>query len=557
VADIDGDGSVEIIAGMTPDRVTPDRPSEVVAFNADGSRVVGWPGLFVPRIVFSSPVISDIDLDGDLEVIIGGTGVFVWDLPAATAGALEWATARHDNRRTGTYQAPGQVVLLYDTSASMGDSPEGGPAATPAEQKIALAREATYPFLELLGDFATSRVQFGIAAFPGPTLPFECGSDVLTPITPVTSATIANAIVTTVPSLMPAGFTPLLSGVETARRMLDPSSDSAIILLSDGAHNCPREASVGDPEVTALIDRLRGQPTRVFSIGFGSPADIDPPLLEELATQTTPADFTGSQFYDVTVPGFDPASWTPATALQATYKSILIDALNLDAIVDPLDSIEGGRAQSFDVSVSEPDRTVSFFLSWKTPQTGRLHMTIRASDRSTVPVTGPGIRFHQGATYAILTVGRELLGLPGKVTSRPWQFEVRADNLGPNESEMFQYSVIVDSALRMRPGFDHITHRVGDSIALTVDLREGARLMTTGIAHVEVLVIAPNSKKPDVVALFDNGTHGDVVANDGIYSGTFTGAGAAGSYSFRFHADAKTSRGNTFTRERVMQLRVR
>src|SRR5262249_41017353 len=149
-----------------------------------------------------------------------------------------------------------------------------------------------------------------------------------------TSKNLANT--TTIPGLTPTNSTPLLAGMATAKAMLEGQRKSVIVLLTDGYHNCPTPATIGDPSVTALIASLNASGIRLFSIGFGNPTDPDYPLLQGFATQTTPPGFVGSQFYDVTTPGFDPATWTPATALDMTYKSILVDALGLHTATDPL-----------------------------------------------------------------------------------------------------------------------------------------------------------------------------------------------------------------------------
>jgi hypothetical protein len=543
--DIDGDGDVEIVAETESESLAP-HVGRVMAFHDDGTEVAGWPKFI--RGWGSSPVIADLDLDGDVEVIVAAVpGVYVWNLTGAFSGASrEWPAHRHDNRRTGAYEPRPQVSLLFDTSGSMDRRFDGERTADPAQRKISLARQAALPFLDLLNDFGAWRMEFGIAVFPRTAT--SCAARTIEPMRIVNDANIDHARTTAIPVLTPSGQTPLLNGVEEARQMLRPGIRSAIVLLSDGYHNCPSPASVGDPAVTELLARLNAHGTRVFSIGFGLPADIDHPLLETLASRTTPPAFTGSQFYDVTTPAFDPATWDPATALQAIYKSILIDALGLDGVIDPLDTIAGGRSRSFDVAITEHDHIVSFYLSWKTLDSNRLQMTIRSSDGAVVPIAGPGIRLHRGETYVILTVNREFLSLPGKVGARSWTFEV---STAGKVSEPFQYSVIVDSALQMRSSLGRLSPRAGEPLLLTLDLTERGTPLPGAKAFVTASL--PFTDKPEMISLFDNGTHGDGVPNDGVYSATFTKTTTPGIYSFRFHAEGKTPTGSKFTRERVTQ----
>ena len=66
-ADLDGDGDFEIIADCWNKNGT----DELYVFDGQGQLMPGWP-LAVPYIRLSSPSVADLDLDGDLEIIVGG-----------------------------------------------------------------------------------------------------------------------------------------------------------------------------------------------------------------------------------------------------------------------------------------------------------------------------------------------------------------------------------------------------------------------------------------------------------------------------------------------------
>jgi opacity protein-like surface antigen len=66
-----------------------------------------------------------------------------------------------------------------------------------------------------------------------------------------------------------------------------------------------------------------------------------------------------------------------------------------------------------------------------------------------------------------------------------------------------------------------------------------------------------NTAEDPGLELFDDGTHGDVKANDGIYTLRFVNTMLEGSYVFRFHASGKAPSGSQFGRVKVSAEYVR
>jgi Zn-dependent metalloprotease len=102
-ADIDGDGRREVVAEAGAAPVGSFIAGKVYAFHRDATLVAGW-----PRIVRagpnSSPLLADVDLDGNVDVVVGTQlgGVYVWRLAGAYQnGVTDWLMYRHDNQRTG------------------------------------------------------------------------------------------------------------------------------------------------------------------------------------------------------------------------------------------------------------------------------------------------------------------------------------------------------------------------------------------------------------------------------------------------------------------------
>ncbi|MBK8164903.1 MAG: VCBS repeat-containing protein [bacterium] len=107
VGDLDGDGVPEIVQGIGGGDV--GAPYNLYAFHADGQPMAGFP-VTLTGPVRTSPVITDLDLDGDVDLVYAGWDFrcHVWDLPFAHHESKAfWPTYKGNMRRDGVLSSPG------------------------------------------------------------------------------------------------------------------------------------------------------------------------------------------------------------------------------------------------------------------------------------------------------------------------------------------------------------------------------------------------------------------------------------------------------------------
>jgi hypothetical protein len=117
VADLTGDGKPEVLLASNWEIVVWDRDGDQLTRTA-GCPANGWE-LSTPYTVNSAPTVTDLDRDGDVDVLIGGAtsgggqgAIYAWSLPGAVdEESFMWPMFRRDSLNRGlAWDAPSLVV---------------------------------------------------------------------------------------------------------------------------------------------------------------------------------------------------------------------------------------------------------------------------------------------------------------------------------------------------------------------------------------------------------------------------------------------------------------
>jgi hypothetical protein len=405
--------------------------------------------------------------------------------------------------------------------------------------------------------------------------------------------------------LVAFGDTPLAEGLERSANRLIAAGDfykKLLFLITDGAHHAdsdpPFDGNRSQPDDYYLPDDtnnyLKNNGITVYTLGMGvGTVEYEGPELQAIAGNT------GGDHEDANLA--DPLAFTNA------IKTHLQSGLGLAPLTDPVDKISINDTTKHRVYVGSANSAVTFFLAWEnlqedllgfnllTPSCEEINPDIAASHHEMEYISGIG--------YKIYHIKENYLKYPDRLGEWNLVISYENDSLAANVKETYTYSVLAKSALPIQTTFDKATYFTGDTIGLAVRLTEsgapllGARVkadvtipqntvnnwLSTNIlsqsqvdsfpraiegehltrgyqkrtAIINLLGKKFHLKKITLSLLFyDDGSHGDKIPNDGVYTSKFTRTTVPGSYSFNIDVLGRTLSGSIFTRNTVVQQYV-
>lgn len=321
-------------------------------------------------------------------------------------------------------------------------------------------------------------------------------------------------------SIKATGGTAIGSGLRYALNDLVGYGDSqhpwAIVLLSDGEHNS------GEHPYNVLPD-IRANNIKVFSIGLGSGADAF--LLKDIAVNS--GDGGGSYYYA-------PSS----TDLKEIYNQIVGEVTNTQTVCSYSDTIFPAATKRINFPISSSDDEAIISIGWPGSD---LDLILFKPDGSIidphVAANDQNIQYVEESTYEFYRLTNPD---PGE-----WTMKITAIDVSES-GEPFSADVKVSSTLSHSLSADKNQYLQGESPKLSVSISEN------GIPISGVIVTA-NVTLPDssriTLKLYDDGGHGDVSKDDGVYANYFIDTLQTGEYNVDALIVGTTGNAEKFSRE--------
>ena len=384
-----------------------------------------------------------------------------------------------------------RVVLLLDRSGSMA-----------AENRLEFAKRGGKLFVDQLrtGD------EVGVASF-------SCSTGVDFPLTPIGGGTAAAAK-TAIDGLAASGSTNIGGGLLAALGALtaqaDRSCNEIIVLLSDGDHNCGTAPST-------VIPQLQAEGVTAFTVGVGGGISASgQATLQSIATSTSGRYFRVANSFQLVglylrlvfeSLGDGLLTQAPLTigSNQALDHSVLVEA--------------GSQSATFALAIADDSDDVS--LALQTPSGDVIDEAAAAID--------PDVDFFADSNSRLFRVRNPEAGVWSMLIASRTVTDGRLEALAFSANDGLQLNLALEDET---PDFPQPTQ-----IEATPTF---AGLPVRG-AEVGGRAVRPDGSAV-AISLFDDGSqeHGDLAADDGVYSAFFASYTEDGTYSFELTVDNAT-----------------
>ena len=423
------------------------------------------------------------------------------------------------------------------------------------------AKEKAKLFIDLM----QPQEQVGVVSFAS-----SCGNVITSPTIDYPLSTISSAETektaakSAVDALNADGCTPIGAGIQLGQNQLNsatPGFKPVMILLSDGYENA-------SPFVSRILPTIPSN-TDIYTIALGT--TVDATLLQNIASTT------GGEYYN-----------SPTIEeLQKIYLELHGAILSLDGLALSEGELTDGAEEEEELDVDPLTKEATFVATWINPED---NITIELYDpNNNIISAGPSVSVYSDQTYQAFRVRNPV---PGK-----WRMKLKGTNISSAKAN-YVATGFVDSKLHLSVLPHLVKNLTGDRILLAVNIAAAGNpvrdaqvtiqvnrplywagnILASPKKHGYVIPkvhssnsalaqtsssdsLSPAAKKfvkvvkqstKDLLArdkfeiiLFDDGSHGDEKAGDGIYANYMTRTEIGGDYNFTVNASCSVNGTNT------------
>jgi len=311
-----------------------------------------------------------------------------------------------------------------------------------------------------------------------------------------------SQLVNKLAAVPPEGFTDIKAVFEQTQQMIRGFNQSgyklAIIFLTDGRPEVPNQSSAYDQEALEAAVSLN---VPILSIALTNTGQS--PFLNQLASET------GGQVIFA----------KEATDLLDIYLQILGELKDRTVIGSGSVSAPADIVLPLESTLMPYVYRASFVVSKPSTVSG----TLISPDGQTISESSPGVDLTiQDRRFSVFTVSQLVGG--------DWHFNL-------NGSGDVQARVILYSRLRVRLVSPQNVFEAGQPLPLVVKLVEEqpgqAPINIIGEASFSALVTCPDGTQDSLDQFYDDRTHGDIAAGDGLFTRMYVNANQPGNYQVR------------------------
>lgn len=344
---------------------------------------------------------------------------------------------------------------------------------------------------------------------------------------------LTNAIGTYAPNS--DGWTAIGEAVQFTQGKLDAPavtgaySIRAMVVLTDGKENHGPHDRLYLSDVSVH--------DRVFAIGLGTPANLEPGTLSALCNGTDGYMLiTGELNLDSTF------------RLAKYYQQIISGVTNQDIVLDPEGVVHTGEVVKIPFEIAETDITARVVLLTDNPYSVIFGLETPDGDLIGPAIVNPQVLFRTGAGVLMYRVSLPLPLGPNTAHIGTWHALIgMGKHSGPTthvpqsgfgaQSARYSLSVHAYSNLRMKASLAQSSNEPGANVFVSASLTEYAQPME------QTATVRAEIKRPD-----NTGFTIGLARNGDTYEGQFV-ATQQGVYQARIIAEGTSRRGRPFTRE--------